>query len=220
MHPSTEDLLTIRDGEPLGAAERAAIEARPMALREVERLRAVQRGLRALPDLEPPPGVWERVVAAEHERRFAPRRWLRGLAGLGVAAAVAGVAIIYLAQEPAVPEWTAAVPSTVVVPGGRGTREAPYVAPLPASYTVLVEESARLEKLLAQMPSPRPLMAGSTATTIVGLEDRIAFLDEQLSYGAARGLQMPQREALWSERVELMNALVHVRFAQAQGNGF
>jgi len=212
--------LTIRDGEPLGAEERAAIEAQPLAARELERLRAVQRALRALPDLEPPPGIWERVVAAEQEAPFTPRRWLRALAGLGVAAAVAAVAIVYLAQNPAAPDWTAAGPAAVVVPDGGGIRAAPYVAPRPASYTVLVEESARLEKLLAQMPAPRPLMAASTATTIVGLEDRIAFLDQQLSYGAARGLQLRQRQALWSERVELMNALVHVRFAQAQGNGF
>jgi hypothetical protein len=220
MHPSTEDLLTVRDGEPLGVERRAVVEAQPLALREIERLRAVQRGLVALPDLKPPPGVWERIVVAERGSRFTARRGLRALAGFGVAAAVAAVAIVYLAEEPTGSEWMAGLPPAVVVPDGRGAREAPGVTPLPASYTVLVEESARLERLLAEMPSSRPVMAGSTATTIVGLEDRIAFLDEQLSYGAARGLQMPQREALWGERVELMNALVHVRFAQAQGNGF
>ena len=35
MQHSTEDLLTIRDGEPLGAEERAAIEAQPLAAREL-----------------------------------------------------------------------------------------------------------------------------------------------------------------------------------------
>ena len=225
MHASTEDLLTIRDGEPIGAEQRAAVEAQPLSLREVERLRAAQRDLQALPDLEPPPGVWERVVAAEQQGRAAPRRWLRVLAGLGVAATVAMVAILVVARGPAESDWNVVVPSGVVLPsgvllpGGDGTREAPQIAPLPVSYTVLVQESARLERLLALMPS-RPLMAGSTAGTIVGLEDRIAFVDEQLSYGAARRLPVSQREALWSERVELMNALVHVRFVQAQGNGF
>ena len=56
-----------------------------------------------------------------------------------------------------------------------------------------------------------------TAGTIVGLEDRIAYVDAQLSYAAARGLAPPYRKALWGERVELMNALVQVRFAQTQG---
>jgi hypothetical protein len=37
-----------------------------------------------------------------------------------------------------------------------------------------------------------------------------------LSYAAARNVETPYRQALWGERVELMNALVYVRFAEAQ----
>jgi hypothetical protein len=85
------------------------------------------------------------------------------------------------------------------------------------SYAPLIFESARLEKVLAQMPAPPPLVVGATAGTIVGLEDRIAYVDAQLSYAAARDLAPPYRTALWGERVELMNALVQVRFAQTQG---
>ena len=48
-------------------------------------------------------------------------------------------------------------------------------------------------------------------------KDRIAYVDAQLSYAAARDLAPPYRKALWGERVELMNALVQVRFAQTQG---
>ena len=60
-------------------------------------------------------------------------------------------------------------------------------------------------------------MVGYAAGTIVGLEDRIAYVYAQLSYAAARDLAPPYRKALWGERVELMNALVQVRFAQTQG---
>jgi hypothetical protein len=84
-----------------------------------------------------------------------------------------------------------------------------------ARVEALVAESARLERLLAEMPAPRPLMAGSTASTIVGLEDRIAFVDEQLSVAAAGDVASLYRQALWGERVELMNALVYVRYAHA-----
>ena len=91
---------------------------------------------------------------------------------------------------------------------------------VPASYSALVEESARLDRMLGQLQYQRPVMTGATASTIAGLEDRIAFIDEQLTYGSARGLPHPQRAALWGERVELMNALVHVRYAQAQPAGF
>ena len=61
--------------------------------------------------------------------------------------------------------------------------------------------------MLGQLSYQRPLMSGATASTIVGLEDRIAFIDEQLTYSAARGLPQPERAALWGERVDLMNAL-------------
>ena len=59
-------------------------------------------------------------------------------------------------------------------------------------------------------------MVGSTASAIAGLEDRIAIVDAQLSYAAAQKVETPYRQALWGERVELMNALVYVRFAEAQ----
>jgi hypothetical protein len=74
--------------------------------------------------------------------------------------------------------------------------------------------------MLARIPYQRPVMTAGTASTIVGLEDRIAFIDEQLTLAAGNGAEVPQRQALWGERVELMNALVHVRFAQAQATGF
>jgi hypothetical protein len=88
------------------------------------------------------------------------------------------------------------------------------------TYTSLVQESARLEQVLSQISYQRPLMTGGTAGTIVGLEDRIAVIDELSTYGSARGLKSPEREALLSERVELLNALVHVRLAQSQKPGF
>jgi hypothetical protein len=146
-----------------------------------------------LPDLSPPPGVWNRVLEAERARRAARRLWVRTTAMAAVAAVVTvGVTAYFVNMPDAVSEVDA------------------------TSYAALVAESARLEQLLAEMPASRPLMAGSTASTIVGLEDRIALVDEQLSYAAADKIVSPYRQALWGERVELMNALVYVRFAQAQ----
>src|SRR5690606_21668348 len=86
----------------------------------------------------------------------------------------------------------------------------------PPEYLALVAETARLEQVLATLPSQRPRMNVAIASTIVGIEDRIAFIDEQLTFGNARGVQWPQREALWSERVDLMSALVQVRLAQSR----
>jgi hypothetical protein len=163
--------------------------------------------LHELPQLAPPPGVFERALAAQHARAAARRVRYRAAAALVVTAFVGTLAYVALQEPPPRP--------TLVVASPRTPQSA---EPETLSYASLAAESARLERLLAELPAPRPLMMGSTASTIVGLEDRIAAVDAQLSYAAARDLASPYREALWGERVELMNALVHVRFAQAQGH--
>jgi hypothetical protein len=235
MHPSTEDLLRVRDGEPVDAEVRAAIAGDIAQAREVERLRSVRHALRGLPELAPPDGVWERIAAAERETRPRVASWRKYAAGAGIAAAVAALAIFLisspsrptgnLATRPMIPVGNGLTTSTIsedpstvvgtdtpfdpdgVLVGGRI---------VPASYSALVQESARLDRALRRIPYQRPMMSAETATTIAGLEDRIALIDAQITYSNAGGVPQPQRVALWGERVDLMNALVHVRYAQAQ----
>jgi hypothetical protein len=216
MRPSTEDLLAVRDGEPLDASAKAVIESSLIHGRDVERLRRVQNALRALPPLEAPADVLVRVLEAQEAREVGRARWLRFAAGAGVAAAVATAAIVYVTTSGQSPQPEVA-PATIVASGEPNTA---HVAATPVSYVSLVEQSGRLDRLLAELPPQRPLMTGATASTIAGLEDRIAFLDEQLAFSAAGKLPVPQRAALWSDRVELMNALVSVRYAEAQISGF
>lgn len=227
MHATTEDLLSVRDGEPVDARTSEVIAADASYGSEIERLRRMRTDLRSLPDFEAPEGLWERIDAAEHTSRPGQRPWLRRFAGAALAAAVAAAAI-YLVL-PRVPEADGSAPPQVftaspgrVEPGSFATLAPglPGARVVPVSYTQLVEESARLERVLGQISYQRPLMNGATATTIAGLEDRISVIDEQLTFSTARGLPQPEREALWSERVDLMGALVHVRFAQAQPTGF
>jgi len=161
--------------------------------------------LRELPELAPPPGVWERVLEDVGARAAARRFRRRCAVTAAVIVAVAAVPLTHFAmREASPPTFSIAALQPV------------HVAWDETSYAPLIVESARLERLLAEMPAPR-LVVGSTAGTIVGLEDRIAYVDAQLSYAAARDLAPPYRRALWDERVELMNALVYVRFAQMQG---
>jgi hypothetical protein len=222
MHPTTEDLLSVRDGEPLDASVSEAIADSAAHANEVERLRRMQSALQALPTLDPPAGAWKAIAAAERETRVRSTMVMRRVAGVGVAAAVAMVAILYLGSVARVPDD---VVSTTT--GNDAGGEAPIARELvlggrvvPASYSALVQESARLDRVLGQLQYQRPVMTGATASTIAGLEDQIAFIDEQLTYGSARGLPQPERTALWGQRVELMNALVHVRYAQAEPAGF
>ena len=161
--------------------------------------------LRELAQLSAPAGVWERVLA-KHEKRAAARRFRYRAAAAAAVGAVAGIsAFIALERVP---------PPVGRPPPGAAVTLMPISSP---PFAPLVEESARLERLLAELPAPPRVMVGQTAGTIAGLEDRIALVDAQLSYAAARGLEPSYREALWGERVELMNALVYVRLAQTQG---
>ena len=162
--------------------------------------------LRELPELAPPPGVFERALAVQQARTAARRLRHRAAAAVAMTAFVGTLA--YFATQ-------GAPPRPMLVVADRPVPQSAQPAEVP--YAPLAAESARLERLLADLPAQRPLMLGSTASTIVGLEDRIAAVDAQLSYAAARDLAPQYREALWGERVELMNALVHVRFAQSEG---
>lgn len=202
----------------MDAAALEKARAAPGVTAGVERLERMRERLAGLPELAAPDGVWERVRAAADSDGHPRRTWLRWGARGALAATVAAAAMIYLMRSPQVaappPAQLATTPA--IVPASR-TDAAPVV---PASLVSLVEQSERLERTLAQIPYQRPLMSGRTASTIVGIEDRIAFIDQQLMYGAAGELAMPQQRALWSERVELMNALVHVRLAQAEPAGF
>jgi hypothetical protein len=177
--------------------------------------------------------MWQRIVAVERETR--PRSSYRRLAaGAGIAAAVAALAI-FVMSSPSRP--TGGILRPAIPPGDRITTTTPADSPsnvvggetpfdpdrplfygqvVPVSYPELVQESARLDRALRRLPYQRPMMSAETATTIAGLEDRIALIDEQITYSNARGVPQPQRVALWGERVDLMNALVHVRYAQAQ----
>lgn len=217
MHPRTEALLTLRDGEPIDAQVQAQLLAEPGSAAELARLRRMKEALGALPELAPPEDGWERIEAEldrHGARRFgAPLRWA---ASGAIAVTVAVAAMLYLARSPEAPQ--VAPPA---IPVAEGVRQRAFPgAIMPASYVALVEESARLERMLARIPYQRPMMTAGTASTIVGLEDRIALIDEQLTFATANDMEVPQRQALWGERVDLMNALVHVRFAQAQPTGF
>ncbi|MGD8340573.1 MAG: hypothetical protein PVH89_07295 [Gammaproteobacteria bacterium] len=83
-------------------------------------------------------------------------------------------------------------------------------------YFELAEQSMQLEEILALIPPPRRVMRTDTASTIVGLEDRIAWIDAELHRAESSTAPSPYREALMRDRVEVLNALVNVRYAQSR----
>jgi len=83
-----------------------------------------------------------------------------------------------------------------------------------AEFSRLLEDSAALEQLLAALPQRR-LMRVSTAGTIVGLEERLALIDGALERADAPDVPPEYRTALLRDRVDVMSALVTVRYAQS-----
>ena len=253
MYPGTEDLLSIRDGEPVDAEARAAVDADPALQAEVARLKTTRDRLRELPEFEPPRGVRAKVFAeletGPGTRRITPSetrppfeagsartaterrdsagtavssrqlrfirqaRWpLRG----AIAATVAVIAVLAVRSldEPGEP-----APGAIVAENPVSTTATPELGGA-AAYTSLTSESARLERMLNEIPYRPRLVNAGTATMISGLEDRIGQVDQVLMYTSVNGLQPEQTVALWQERVDLMNALLQVRYAEAQRFGF
>jgi hypothetical protein len=219
MYPSTENLLKIRDGEPIDADALAYIEADPSARAELRRLRDTQQALKDLPSLLPPAGVWDRVIdtAEEDAARRVRRSWQWPLRGV-IAASVAVLAIQFSTRAPEAPGRLETGPSTIVaesVPNNPMTQ----IVGTP-SYASLVAESARLDRALGSITYRPTVMRGSTVSAITTFEDQIAVVDDRLMYADRLNLNALQRRALYQHRVDLMNALVYVRFAQAQRSGY
>ncbi len=219
MYPSIENLLKIRDGEPVDADARAYVEADPSASAELRRLRQTQQALQALPGFEPPAGAWERVTLAAEEdaTRRTYRAWHWPLRG-AIAASVAVLAVVLIARSPEVSSPMETGPATIVADAAV-TNRSTEVGGTP-SYAALAAESARLDRTLGSITYQPRVMRVSTASTITALEDRIAVLDDRLMFSTRLDLSPRQKEALWRQRVDTMNALFYVRYARAQRSGY
>ena len=151
--------------------------------------------LSALPEFEPPVDGWAAVQAARRRREGGEsRRWPVALAA-AVLAAVAGLA------------WQLQSTQRALLVADPATTDPATVAEDPVRV-----QNTRLEALLAALPEAR-VMRGSTAFTVSQLEDRLAFVDDRLSRIALEPNAPEHAERLWRERVELMNSLVQVRYA-------
>jgi hypothetical protein len=218
MRPTTQDLLKLRDGEPVSPGLAAALDD-PAVSGEVARLAQLRLELRALNQLQPPAGGWDKVRAQLDTRLSTPDagtgswHWPVGFA---LAASVALIAVLLIRQVPEQAD-PAQLPTTTVAGSSPTTLNGrPLVNP---SYASLAAESRRLERLLADINFQPSVTRAGTASTIAELEDRIALVDYQLA-GMGSHLTARQRAVLWQQRVDLMNSLVKVRYAQIQGNRF
>jgi hypothetical protein len=165
--------------------------------------------LKALPVIEPPAELESQTLSAMARAAAAPDavdslQVIARAAGWVVAIGAGVLLSVWLANDNA-PDVPAELADAVAPPQA-----------VDEFYSLLVEESMRLEELLALMPAPRRVMRADTASTIVGLEDRVALIDAALSQTGAEADVPEYRTALMLDRVEVMNALVNVRYAQSR----
>lgn len=219
MHARIDELLNARNGEPLDAAVRAHIDACAACSDAMQQLARQAQSLRELPPLAPPAIDFAAIHwrAATQASRHHIHRWQVAAAvlvcvvmGLLVferdqgSKSSAPVATVHTAQ----PTTAATRPESVHDVGQELVAE-------------LVAQSRELDGLLQQLPPPRQVQRVSFAATVDRIEQRVQWIDMQLSAVADANAPGPKLEQqLWQERVNLMDSLVKVRYAESLPQSF
>jgi hypothetical protein len=198
MHARLDQLLNLRDGAPVDAQVRIHVQHCAVCLAESERLAQVGDRLRALPPLDPPRDFWPDIEARATAR---PRRSRMGIAAAAAALVVAIIGYVSVHHESVDAEQFTRAPASQPKKEDELAR--------------LIEQSRELEAALAYLPARPQVERVSTAATVDSLEQRIQWVDWQLANGPDMGLDQRQAERLWSERVDLMDSLVKVRYAES-----
>jgi hypothetical protein len=205
MHAGIDDLLKLRDGESAPAAL-AHLRDCARCQSELARLETLTVKLRELPATAIPPERWSAIKAelSGGAERLAPSRrpgWFLP----ATSAALVLVTVLFTLSSRRPDSLPEPAMSTVPVPDAR---------------QALVAESQRLESLLASLPNEPRLTRAQTALTVADLEDRIQWVDYRLNLASEAGLAEEPAERLWRERVDLLNSLVAVRYAEARTVAF
>jgi len=165
---------------------------------------SLARLLRELPDEATPPYGYH-----EFERRARERaRAARGLAGGQrlATAAVIGVGLLAVLVRLGAP-----APQPLHVPAARAVL--PVRAPGPEDET-LPPRAGAAERWLASLPSEPAVVHVGTRAAVMGIEDRIAQVDDLLSAARAARAEPERLAALQQERGRLVGTLVQVRYAE------
>jgi len=198
MHARLDELLSLRDGEPVDARVAAHVAACSECGAALASAVALRDRLRALPGAAgEAPGGWASVHARLEQRD----RRVRSRAAAAPIAAAASVAALGLFAA-----------LRVLEPSAQAERH----VPVPAAVADLRARSQALEALLAALPERPAVARAATSVPIDALESQVQWLDHQLSIAGSR-LPAPQAEQLWRDRVEVMNSLVQLRYVEAQG---
>jgi len=181
--------LALRDGD--GTAEAARhVELCDRCSDELEELRSVGSALRSLPALGADRDLWPEIRRRVVQRR---RRNLLLRSGAAAASILVVAATVVLVRPPRSP--------ASIETANTGAEIA---------LDELTAASRGLEAVLREPALQRQVLSPRRAAVIIDLEDRLAFLDIALADQPTEwGVE--QNVALWSHRVELLDALVVAR---------
>jgi hypothetical protein len=209
MHPTLEQLLSYRDA-PEDALVAAHLEQCRDCTARLQGLSRTRAALQSLPQLDAPSDAWMRIQAAgsmpASTATQSTKVRVRAALGFALAAGVASLAVLLVLRNMSEsPGAQVEPPLRATVPTGQQDDD----------LASLIAQSRELDVLLQRLPERPRVERVSTAATLDTIEERIQWLDFQLSYAAAGELDDMQAHRLWRERIELMDSLVKVRYAQS-----
>ncbi|HSD73489.1 MAG TPA: hypothetical protein VLB75_01895 [Steroidobacteraceae bacterium] len=211
MHADIDQLLMLRDGEDATAGAGTHVRDCVHCQAELARLKALSADLRELPSAAVPPERWSAIKTELARGSQKPERALHRQPGWLLPVASAALVLVAVLFTFANRERH----------DGLGSIDTALTAiALDESRQQLVAESQRLESLLAALPREPRLTRAQTALTVADLEDRIQWVDYRLGLASEAGLDAEPAERLWRERVDLLNSLVAVRYAEARTVAF
>ena len=198
MQPKLEELLALRDGDGAAATARH-VEQCENCRAELEELEAPARALKDLPSFEAPDEAWSVI----RHRVGARRR-----SSLGIRFGLAAACLLAVAAVTLVARFGLVVDDPIP----------PAIGETRLAVEHLSSASRELERVLQDPSLQSRVLSPGRAAMIVELEDRIALVDIALAEHAD---QEPDERAvvLWSDRVQLLDALVTVRGGEQEDIG-
>lgn len=210
MHASIEQLLDLRDAQnqdgQAGDPElRAHLDSCGACRAELSRLVNLRETMRSLPEIEPPDGRWQSIVQAPS--KFAPS-WRQPLAW-GIAASL--LVMVWLAGNlsgrDSIENRVADSAAVDPVAATAGTSQTDDV-------NTLKNRSRQLGVLLQSLPGRPNVVRAGTENTISSLENSLAMVNFTLNQPDT-ALTSGESKELWQHKVNLMDSLVKVRYAEA-----
>jgi hypothetical protein len=212
MHARLDELLSLRDGDPVDAGVRVHVEACARCAAVRAGTAALRERLRELPPVAAARGDgWPDLRSRLSRARRASRR-RAALASVAAAASLAALGLFaVLRLNDGTPLHTAVV------------ARPPDGADVADRLAELRNRSQALEAVLAAMPERPAVERAATSVPIAALEAEVQWLDHRLALAdsgagmfADTGGGMQDAERLWRDRVEVMNTLVQLRYVEAQ----